>query len=518
MTVTGVLLIISITLIAIFIVRLIQVRRAYLRYKHDCKGLPILKQTWSLGANAKQIFFKTDSFANMESLFRGYGKTFGALLGTQRIAMSIDLDLFKTLNIDEQNVHINRDTFYFALTPTDTDCILFAKDDQWARIRRAMAPSFTKRSLQAKNVVGEMDSVIEHLIEAFDKKLDSCGPEGYEFDADDLTGRYATDLVFSCFYKQYNVIDYQAEKDRYWGSIKEAAQGLRSPFFEYAIWFPIIKPLVTWYAEHLHLMGKVIRMIMNFITRQTRLNFEAAKQMAELEKAGAEFNSDDFVMRDGTRFKRNLVDATIESFRVGKLTKSEYMNSSFFLFLAGLKTSADALTKLLYELASHPEEQERLRQSITEDGIDSQYMTWCLNEVLRLYPPVPGSCGRTVERDVQVEGGTIPKGTFVFAPANVIHRLPEYWGPDANIFRPERWRDTRSFHPMQYVPFGHGRRICPGKDFALFEMRKLLVAMMPKYRFDRCYKTCDSVTMTAIYMVFTIQDAPTYIRVKRLSP
>lgn len=137
------LLVLLTTLIVIYIVRLIQVRRAYLRYKQDSKGLPILEQTWSLGANARQVFFKSDSFAKMESLFRMYGKTFGALLGTQRIAMSIDLDLLKTLNVDEQNTHINRDSFFFAIKPIETDCILFAKDDQWKRIRRAMAPSFT---------------------------------------------------------------------------------------------------------------------------------------------------------------------------------------------------------------------------------------------------------------------------------------------------------------------------------------------------------------------------------------
>lgn len=371
--------------------------------------------------------------------------------------------------------------------------------------------------MQTKNVVSEVDSVIKHLLDSFERKLDSSGQAGYEFDVDEVTGRYATDLVFSCFYKQYNVIDYDKAHDYYWDIIKGGFEGLNSSFIMYAIWFPIIKPLILWYGENIHPVGKVNRSIMSFIRRQTKLNFEATKQMAEMKETGAEFNPDDFVMRDGTRFKRNLVDATIESFREGILTQSEYMNSSFFLFMAGLKTSADALTKLLYELATHQREQDKLRESILKDGIESEYMTWCLNEVLRLYPPVPGSCGRTVERDFPVEGGTIPKGTFVFAPANVIHRLPEFWGPDANIFRPERWQDTRSFHAMQYLAFGHGRRICPGKDFALFEMRKLLVAMMPKYKFERCYRTSDSIAMKAIYMVFTIHDAPTYVRIKRLN-
>lgn len=143
MSMTGVLLVSLTTLIAVYIVRLLQVRRAYLKYKHDSKGLPMLEQTWSLGANARQVFFKWDSFAKMESLFRTHGKTFGALLGTQWIAMSIDLDLLKTLNIDEQNIHINRSEIYMAIKPIEKDCILFAKDDQWKRIRRAMAPSFT---------------------------------------------------------------------------------------------------------------------------------------------------------------------------------------------------------------------------------------------------------------------------------------------------------------------------------------------------------------------------------------
>lgn len=370
-----------------------------------------------------------------------------------------------------------------------------------------------------KNVVEEIDSVVAHLIESLERKRESSGPTGLEINADDLVGRFTTDLVFSCFYKQYNVIDYEKEVDYYSNLVHSGIDSLTHPAIEVAVWMPFLKPLILWYTEHIHPIKETFAEILKFITNQTRLNLEATKQMTEMKNAGVEFDPDDFVMKDGTRFKRNLVDAFIESFREGRLTKDEYTNSAYVLFMAGIRTTADGLSKLLYELATHQEVQNKLRRSIMKDGIDSEYMVWCINEALRLHPPAPIGCSRIVERDMELERGTgiVPRGTFIFTPAHVIHKMPEYWGPDANLYRPERWQDAKSFHPMQFIPFGHGRRMCPGREFAMFEMKKLLMTIIPRYTIDRCSKTSDTMSLKSPYHTFNVYDNPTYIKLRKIT-
>lgn len=141
--VTSVLFILTSFLIAYYLARLIQIRQAYLKFKHVSRGLPILEPTFSLGGNASRVFFESDSYARLEQLFRFYGKTFGFMLGSRPLTMSVDLDLLKTIHIDEQHKHINREPFFYAVRSFERDSITFARDDQWKRIRRAMAPSFT---------------------------------------------------------------------------------------------------------------------------------------------------------------------------------------------------------------------------------------------------------------------------------------------------------------------------------------------------------------------------------------
>ncbi len=62
----------------------------------------------------------------------------------------------------------------------------------------------------------------------------------------------------------------------------------------------------------------------------------------------------------------------------------------------------------------------------------------------------------------------------------VMHRDPEIWGPDAEEFRPERWKSL-SVNDNRFRPFGGGARICPGQTLALMEASYLVVRMLQTY-------------------------------------
>ena len=74
----------------------------------------------------------------------------------------------------------------------------------------------------------------------------------------------------------------------------------------------------------------------------------------------------------------------------------------------------------------------------------------------------------------------IKKGTRVVWEPYGMHRREDYFGPDAESFRPERW-ETRRTH-FEYLPFNAGPRICLGQNFAMTEASYVLVRMAQEFR------------------------------------
>lgn len=59
-------------------------------------------------------------------------------------------------------------------------------------------------------------------------------------------------------------------------------------------------------------------------------------------------------------------------------------------------------------------------------------------------------------------GLELPKDTSIFINIWGVHHNPEYWGADAEDFRPERFLDNELKHPAAFMPFSYGPRSCLG--------------------------------------------------------
>jgi cytochrome P450 len=93
---------------------------------------------------------------------------------------------------------------------------------------------------------------------------------------------------------------------------------------------------------------------------------------------------------------------------------------------------------------------------------------------MRFHAPIPWSI-RAAARDTTLPLGggadgkspiALAKGTTVLVPLYCLHRLEEHWGPDADVFRPERWASATP-EPYTYIPFMAGPRMCLGYQFAI---------------------------------------------------
>ena len=153
--------------------------------------------------------------------------------------------------------------------------------------------------------------------------------------------------------------------------------------------------------------------------------------------------------------------------------------------MAGIDTTGNTSTFLLYHLASNPDKQEILFQEINEKLGDRRLTPKLLGELKYLRAtqqenqrmfPVAGGLGRLTQQDIVCSGFKIPKGTRVIFAFPEVHRNHF---EDAEKFMPERFLrgcpSQHSAHPYAYIPFGHGPRMCIGRRFAELEMQILMI-------------------------------------------
>ncbi|WP_026734343.1 cytochrome P450 [Fischerella sp. PCC 9605] len=185
-----------------------------------------------------------------------------------------------------------------------------------------------------------------------------------------------------------------------------------------------------------------------------------------------------------------LLSATDE--QGNQLSESEIIDQALFLLFAGHETTATLISWVLFELGSHPEWRDRLREELDRVVGDAPLqvehlkqlpqMTNVLKEAERLYPPVYG-IPRGVVKDIEYAGYRIPAGWYVDISPMLTHRLPELY-TDPDRFDPERFappREEDKKHPFALVGFGGGPHSCLGFEFAQMEMKIILATLLRQY-------------------------------------
>lgn len=107
---------------------------------------------------------------------------------------------------------------------------------------------------------------------------------------------------------------------------------------------------------------------------------------------------------------------------------------------------------------------------------------------MRLHPPVPNQARSCLTHTTLPFGGgpdgsqpiLIHAGDSVGMNFYALHRNPEIYGPDPDVFRPERWPDLRP--SWDYLPFGGGARHCPAQQLALFWVGYAVVRMAMEFK------------------------------------
>lgn len=153
------------------------------------------------------------------------------------------------------------------------------------------------------------------------------------------------------------------------------------------------------------------------------------------------------------------------------------------MFLAGTDTTATLLEWTMGEIIKHPKVMSKLQNEVrgvnkaeedilTEDDlVDMHYLKAVIKETLRLHPPLSLLMPRISTQDVKINGYNIKANTQVIVNAWQIGRDPKSYDHKPEEFEPERFLNANSGisykgNDFELIPFGAGRRVCPGIQFA----------------------------------------------------
>ncbi|KAK9758025.1 hypothetical protein RND81_01G201600 [Saponaria officinalis] len=187
--------------------------------------------------------------------------------------------------------------------------------------------------------------------------------------------------------------------------------------------------------------------------------------------------------------KNDMLDTLLELVKNKELSLEEVKHMLLDLFAAGTDTTSSTLEWAMTELLRNPDklikaqietDQLNLNKNspIQENDISKlPYIQAVIKETLRLHPPAPFLVPHKAETEVELSGYLIPKNAGIWVNVWSIGRDPNEW-PDALSFLPERFLgngiDIKG-RDFKLIPFGAGRRMCPGMPLA-YRMVHLMLA------------------------------------------
>ncbi|OCK85010.1 cytochrome protein [Lepidopterella palustris CBS 459.81] len=369
--------------------------------------------------------------------------------------------------------HFGKDKMNYITPINGVESIHSTPDDvAHNRQRRALAHAFSEKALK------EQESLVQSYIDLLMKRLgeEVDGPKKGKTDLVRWLNWTTFDLVGDLtFGEPFNCL----AKSDYHPWIALVFDSMR-----YSVWMVAAKqfPLLDRFLQRLIPKAVTQRMLDHHNLSVKKMDRRLAEK------------------RDRPDFVAYLVE---RGGGLENISLEEMHSNSNLIILGGSETSATALSGAIYYLSRNPEKFQRLVKEV-RDNIKTKedftlnklahlaYMNACLEESMRIYPPVCGYLPRTAPREgCVVAGKYVPPFTQAsITPYAMSHYSRNFVDPDK--FVPERWLDNE--RPTKYEgdnrnasqPFSMGPRNCIGKNLAWAEMRLILSKLVWNFEVEVC--------------------------------
>ncbi|KAH6790919.1 hypothetical protein C2S51_005925 [Perilla frutescens var. frutescens] len=239
---------------------------------------------------------------------------------------------------------------------------------------------------------------------------------------------------------------------------------------------------LSWTKLRLKMMRRQLDVILDRIIDEHRekINLAAGDRR---DSGNGEFGSEDVV----DVFLRIMEQEKLQ-FPIGNDNIKAVL---YDIFSAGTETSSTMIDWAMVELVRNPQVMEKaqaeVRQvvgnniNISEENLEKlKYLKLVMRETLRLHPPTP-ILPRASREECEINGYIIPAKMNVMVNVWAMHRDPHYWN-DPEKFEPQRFENIQTVDfpagDFQFLPFGTGRRVCPGIMFGLTTVELALAHLL----------------------------------------
>ncbi|EAT39029.1 AAEL009138-PA [Aedes aegypti] len=440
------------------------------------------------------------------SKLKGTGCKFGGMFFfVNPMVVILNLDFAKDVFVKDFQYFHDRGEYSNEKADPIMAHLVTMEGTKWKNLRTKLTPVFTSGKMKM------MFPIITAVAEEFRKCMAKEADKGEDIEMKELLARFTTDVIGNCAFglECNSLMDPEAE----FRKMGRKAMAMSSADF-------LRRKLCNSFRGLAKLLG--VRLsdpdVSDFFMNAVRSTIE---------------------YRERNKVQRNdLMDLLIKlknaelidekSDRLGPLTFNEIAAQAFVFFLAGFESSSTAMSFCLYELAKNQELQDKARRNINEVLVKHGTLTYealyemtyienCINESLRKYPPVTNIV-RNVSKPYRVPGMnvTLEEDCRVLLPVYAIHHDPSLY-PNPDQFDPERFNPENSAarHPMAFVPFGEGPRICIGLRFGSMQARIGLTYLLKNFRFTLSEKMHDPLKMMSNTIILA-SEGGLWMRIEKL--
>uniref|UniRef100_A0A8V5HA18 unspecific monooxygenase n=1 Tax=Melopsittacus undulatus TaxID=13146 RepID=A0A8V5HA18_MELUD len=367
-------------------------------------SLLVLYGLWPFQTFKKQDY--QESWSLIGKCFEKYGKIWGSFDGRQPVLAGLDPILIKNILVKECYTN-------FGLNGILGSAISMAEDEKWKRIRTVLSPALTS----------------EKLVKNIEKKV----ANNEIMTLKDIFEAYSMDVVVSTSFS-VNIDSMSNPSDPFVTNMKK--------FLRFML-FPFIAPVLE--KMNVTLLPSRVMDFFKGIFLKMKKEWENCSRTID--------------------FLQLMVDSQSSH---DTLSDEEILAQARVFVFAGYETTSSTLSYLSYNLATHPDVQQQLR-----DEIDSHVPN---------HPDSSPRAAPTYNAITQIEylDMVVNESLWLFPPwAYVLHRDLAYW-LEQEEFRPER---TESIDPYTFLPFGAGPRNCIGMRFALLIVKVAVVVLLQHFSF-----------------------------------
>ncbi|XP_047079156.1 cytochrome P450 CYP73A100-like [Lolium rigidum] len=392
-----------------------------------------------------------------------YGPVFRLRLGVRNLVVVSDPRL-ATEVLHTQGVEFGsrpRNVVFDIFTANGSDMVFTEYGDHWRRMRRVMTlPFFTARVVQQYRAMweAEMDHVVSDL--RADKMAHVAGV---------VVRRRLQLMLYNIMYRMMFDAKFESVDDPMFVQAtrfnSERSRLAQSFEYNYGDFIPVLRPFLRGYLNKCR----------DLQTR--RLAFFNTNYVEKRRKV---------MDTPGDKDKlRCAIDHVLAAEKSGEITPENVIYIVENINVAAIETTLWSIEWALAEVVNHPDVQRKVRREIkdvlgddepiTESNIGRlPYLQAVIKEALRLHCPIPLLVPHMNLEDAKLGGYAIPKGSKVVVNAWWLSNNPELWEKPEE-FRPERFIGEESSVDaavggkvdFRFLPFGMGRRSCPGIILAL---------------------------------------------------